>query len=83
MDGKGQYLTNVTVVPTKVKVFWGYDLAAQVNILKITNAGSAENPVGAIQLIVKWTLDSMVAHHERSAVFYMTGDGNFKQVSFN
>lgn len=82
LDGVGRYLTNVMIVPTKVKVMWGYDLAAQVNVLRTMNIGTRENPISALEIVLKWTLDSMVAHHERSATFYVTGDGQFKEVAF-
>ncbi len=82
LNGTGRYIANVMLVPTKVKVFWGYTLNSTIEVMRVLNIGTEENPIAGLELRLKLNLDSAVAHHERSAVFYMTGDGKFQQIAF-
>jgi len=79
--GKGHYLTNVTVVPAQLSVGWGYSFSAQAQIPSVTNAGTADNPIGAVEMLVSWKVDTMLRHREGSSSFYIKGDGSFVDLS--
>ena len=44
------------------------------------NAGSRKNPVAAVEIQMQWTLDTMLAHDERSFSYYVRGDGDFQEI---
>jgi hypothetical protein len=81
VKGKGQYLTNVTVVPASINVAWGYDLDVQVDVPSVLNVGSSESPVGGMELLVKWRVKTTVSHVERSQSFFVRGDGSFAELN--
>jgi hypothetical protein len=76
-NGKGHYLANVTVLPSKIKVKWGYKLFADVIVPKVTNVGSNEDPIAGMQLLLHWKILSIFTHEENTKAFYIRGDGGF------
>lgn len=80
-NGKGRYLANVSVIPAKVNVSWGYKFSSQAQVSGITNVGSESDPVAALQLVLTWTIETPVTHHQLSSDFYMTGAGDFREVT--
>jgi hypothetical protein len=80
-NGKGRFLTNVTALPTKTKVSWGYTLNMSVDAAKPTNVGSSENPVAGMQMTVAWTMSNPIQDHRGRSVFYMEGDGTFQRMA--
>jgi hypothetical protein len=82
-QGKGRYLTGVTVVPTNVNVKWGYrfSFAAQVPDSTIVNAGSAEDPVAALQLKLGWKISTAFQSTEGVSVYYIRGDGSSEEIA--
>lgn len=81
LNGNGRYLANVSVIPAKVSVSWGYKFSAQAQVSGITNAGSSSDPIAALQLVLTWTIDTPLTHHQLASDFYMTGSGDFRQVT--
>jgi len=79
-DGKGAFLSGVTILPSALQVGWGYTFNAKGTVASITNAGSRKNPVAAVEIQMQWTLDTMLAHDERSFTYYVRGDGDFQEI---
>ncbi|MCM2323290.1 MAG: hypothetical protein NDJ90_08500 [Oligoflexia bacterium] len=80
VNGKGAYLSNVTIVPAKLNVTWGFTFNANVSIPNITNAGSHLNPMAATELQIHWSVDTVLKHMENTDNFYVRGDGAFRQL---
>lgn len=78
--GLGEYLTNVSVEPSDLYVAWGYKFSAQASVPNITNAGTMRAPMAAAEVLVKWTVDTVVNHAEQSASYYVRGDGTFQSL---
>src|SRR6185437_16731122 len=68
--GAGKYLTNVAVAPQDLYVAWGYTFNATASVPNITNAGTERAPVAGAQILVKWSIDTDMAHSEQSAGYY-------------
>lgn len=81
VNGKGRYLTNVTMVPANLDVSWGYTFNATGNVPSVTNAGTSAEPVAAMELLMKWSVDTVLKHSESTASFYVRGDGQFLNLS--
>lgn len=81
--GKGKYIAGVWAIPEDVSVMWGFefDMSAEVPDLTIVNVGTEENPVAALQLKVSWSARSILKEIDGTDVFYIQGDGYFKELS--
>jgi len=80
LNGKGRYLTNVTIVPASLDVAWGYTFSAQSIVPNVVNTGSTALPVAGMELQLKWTVDTVLKHSESTASFFVRGDGQFTQL---
>jgi len=78
-NGVGQYITRAAIVPTYVKVSWGYTLAASVDT-SVYNAGTSEEPIGAITMDL-YTSCTMFNTADASTTFTFQGDGGFTAVN--
>ncbi|UYL09713.1 hypothetical protein B9G69_003880 [Bdellovibrio sp. SKB1291214] len=80
LNGVGQYITNAQVIPASLTVAWGFDFSVIANIPAVTNIGTTNNPVAAMQMNVQWTLDSTVTHIESTQSYFITGEGAFQSL---
>ncbi len=80
LDGYGNYLTHVQMMPTKVDVAWGYTLDASAKILDPVNLGTVEDPIGGLEAQITWTIDTIVKHGEKTVPIFVDGLGRVKQL---
>jgi len=80
--GKGQYLTGVSVQPLAINVGWGYTLnyTCEVPDSTVSNAGTEENPLAAMNLILKWKVSTALKEMDGRDVYYVRGDGRLEQM---
>jgi len=81
-DGKGQYLTGVTIVPGAMNVAWGYKLSmnAFVPDTTITNLGTYEAPLAAMQLKLSTKIASVLKEWDGNSVYHIKGNGEMKEI---
>jgi len=81
-NGKGKYLTAVTIAPVQVDVLWGYkfNLSVEIPDSSVVNVGTNEDPVAAMQPLVKWTIATVIKSSDGRSQFYVQGDGLFKEL---
>lgn len=80
LNGKGLYLSNMTILPANLFVAWGYTFRSRGSVPGIMNAGSAVSPMAAAQMQLTWSVDTVLAHHEGTSSFYVRADGTFQQL---
>ena len=80
VKGKGLYITDATILPANLDVSWGYKFNATGSVSSVTNAGTSADPIGAMQLVMTWTVNTVLKHSESTENFYVRGDGLFKQL---
>ena len=80
-QGKGQYLTRITVVPADLYVAWGFNFSATAQVPSVTNAGTNLDPLAAAELLVKWSIDNPINHAESTESYYVRGDGILKDLN--
>jgi hypothetical protein len=80
VSGKGRYLSQVSIVPTDLSVAWGYTFDAKVKIENVTNAGTQDSPMGAIQLSLNWGVKTVLKYNEVRENYYVRGDGHFQRL---
>jgi len=81
LDGVGRYLSRVEVEPKTLNVAWGYKFNASGMVLNVTNAGTRESPLAAMELSLNWSVESVTKHMGESVRYYIRGDGLFKDLS--
>lgn len=81
-NGKGKYLTNVTVEPLMVVVGWGYkfNMDVQVPPEALANVGSTEDPIASMVCNLHWAIHTAVKHVEGKSLYYLQGDGLFQEI---
>jgi len=81
INGRGAYLTQVTVIPADVHVVWGFTFNMKASVPSITNAGTSQSPVAGAQVQVAWDVNTVVSHNEEIANYYVRGDGMFTDLN--
>ncbi len=79
-QGVGDFLTNVAIEPVEVDVSWGYQLDAQFEAMEVLNIGSEENPIAAVELQLRWSVDTLVQKTLHQSNFFITGTGDWFQL---
>ena len=81
-QGKGKFLTGVTVEPLSVNTDWGYnvDLTAEVPDSTIANVGTSADPVASMQVQLKWKIHTIVKDIQEKAIYYVQGDGLMQEL---
>jgi len=80
-NGKGRYLNGVTVMPIRVDVSWGYKLTMGVEIPTVSNVGTSEDPIAGMTANLTWSIETVVKTSRGTGVYYVRGDGQFKEVA--
>lgn len=80
-NGKGQYLSHVSVSPIHVRVLWGFELNADVAVKNIQNTASLESPVPGVEVQVNYKVSTLLVKEENAQVFYVRGDGHSQKLN--
>lgn len=82
VDGRGRYLTAVTVEPLLVDVAWGYRLSAEATVpeTSVVNVGTSLEPVAAMMLRLAWRVSTPLKDVQGKHVFYLQGDGLYREL---
>lgn len=82
-QGRGMYIASARVVPSNVKVLWGYDLDVAVNVPNVVNvSGRDDDPIAQITLEIKHKIQSrfngwVIKKSEMDDAYKLQGDGYF------
>lgn len=79
LEGKGQYLANVTVQPANLEVSWGYTFNAETTVGSAFNTGTKEDPVAGLQLAVGWNVKTIVKDGMVTENFFVQGNGEISR----
>lgn len=75
LDGAGQYLTNSTILYRNLDVAWAYNFDALVEIPRVVNLGSKEDPIAGMQMNINWNVSTAMKNSSRAVSFFVYGDG--------
>ncbi len=81
-QGKGKFLTGVTVEPLSVTTAWGYKvtLVSEVPDSTIANVGTSADPIASMQVQLRWTAHTAVKDITSKAIYYVQGDGVLQEI---
>lgn len=74
-EGKGSYLTGVSVRASNISVAWGFSFDATSKLVNITNRGSKSNPLAGATLQIDYKASSVMRTISTSESFHVTGKG--------
>jgi hypothetical protein len=82
-EGKGKYLTGVTVDPRDIEVAWGYRVtleaaAPQETVINVAPHG--QEPVAGLTANLSWIIQTPIKDVRGKASYYMQGDGHFREL---
>jgi hypothetical protein len=80
LNGKGAYISNLTVVPRAIDVMWGFDFNAEVQIPQVVNMGTRTDPIAGAALDIHWSVENVIKKTHRSLEFFVTGKGMVKEL---
>jgi len=81
-QGKGRYLTAVTVEPLLVEVGWGYHFSMDATVpdSSIVNVGTSADPVAGMMATLNWHISTVIKDSQGQGLYYLQGDGGYKEV---
>eukprot|EP01086_Lenisia_limosa_P015495 TRINITY_DN49_c0_g1_i1.p1 TRINITY_DN49_c0_g1~~TRINITY_DN49_c0_g1_i1.p1 ORF type:complete len:220 (+),score=78.44 TRINITY_DN49_c0_g1_i1:82-741(+) len=80
-EGVGKYITDATILMSRLEVSWGYTFNANVDVSKVHNRGTKTNPIASMTINIHHSLDSTVKHSEGTASYYIDGEGNIEKAN--
>ena len=79
-NGKGNYLTNVSVAPAALNVLWGYTAESSAYVPSVINLGTSADPVAGMELQVKWHVKTLLVDDQGQAGYFVDGKGNYRSL---
>ncbi len=81
-NGKGKFLTAVTVEPLLVEVGWAYHftMSASVPDTSIVNVGTSADPVAGMMATLNWQISTVIKNSSGQGEYFLQGDGAYKEV---
>lgn len=79
-QGKGRYLSGVTVEPTFINARWGYTLNVGAKAVNVANVGTAEEPVAGMTLVLDWRVETGLQKSSGAQVYFVDGSGIFRDL---
>jgi hypothetical protein len=80
IDGRGQYVANVTIVPTEIVVQWGFSLDVWSENRPPMNMGSLAQPVAGLGFDVRYKVTSLFSQKTGTQDYFITGAGLLQQM---
>lgn len=75
VNEKGQYLSNITIVPTMIRVGWGVNLDVWTESRDPLNVGTVDSPIAAIGMDVRFKAKTWITEVSGAQDYYIRGDG--------
>lgn len=81
LDGRGRFLSDVTVLPTTLSTSWGYKVNASTSVVGSVNTGTKLDPVAAMQLQINLSIKTPVKQLDIATRYFVRGDGVLVDLS--
>ncbi|MGZ3694880.1 MAG: hypothetical protein ACXWQO_11935 [Bdellovibrionota bacterium] len=80
IEGKGQYVANVTIVPTEIIVQWGFSLDVWSENRPAVNMGTTAMPIAGLGFDVRYKVTSMFTQKTGTQDYFITGAGALTEM---
>lgn len=75
-DGKGHFLSDVTVLPTEIITSWGYTVTATSKIVGVVNVSKVKgDPIAAMQVQLDFDIQTPIKRIDLASRYFVRGDG--------
>lgn len=74
-EGKGKYLTGVTVFASDISVSWGFSFDAASSLVNIANRGTRAQPMASANMKIDYVAKSPLKEIRSTEVFHVVGNG--------
>lgn len=78
--GVGAYIGYATMTPVDLEVSWLFKLNAEVTIPTVFNMGTADSPIGGMQMNMAYQVESPIKTIQQGQAFFIDGRGQFKML---
>lgn len=78
-EGRGKYLSNVSVHPAELNVLWGYTFNSKVEVQRIVNIGTKQDPIAGMEMKLNWQISTPIKDSTNSKIFFITANGEVSQ----
>ena len=80
INGRGQYLANVIVVPTSVYVLWGFSCDVWAEHRDPVNTGSESQPIAGLGFDIRYRYGSALNEQIGTQDYFVSGAGEIKEL---
>jgi len=80
-DGRGKYLSQVSVVPANLQVAWGYEFDAKTSVPNLVNVGTKADPMAGMEVLVQWKIQTVFKHEQNTHALFVRGDGSVTDLT--
>lgn len=80
IDGRGQYLANVQVVPVSVRVLWGWNVDLWSENREAVNTGTVASPIAGLGFDIRYKATTMLNELTGAQDYFITGDGKIVEL---
>ena len=80
IDGRGQYLANVLLVPSEITVLWGFGLDVWSENRPPVNMGTLASPKAGLGFDIRFKVTSYLSQKNATQDYFITGAGEIIQL---
>lgn len=80
MNGAGAYITAAQIIPSNVRVSWGFEFNADMRLVGLQNHGTKANPVAGAIISLNYKVESVVTTIDTSDTYHLTGKGQIQKL---
>ncbi|MGE3263569.1 MAG: hypothetical protein AB7K68_17465 [Bacteriovoracia bacterium] len=80
VEGRGQYVANVTIVPTEIVVQWGFSLDVWSENRPAVNMGTTAMPVAGLGFDIRYKVTSLFTQKNGTQDYFITGAGQLIEM---
>ncbi len=81
VDGRGQFLANVIVVPSSISVLWGFSCDVWAEHRDPVNIGTLEMPVAGLGFDIRYRYGSLVSEQVGTKDYFVSGSGEIREIN--
>jgi hypothetical protein len=80
VDGRGQYLANVVIVPAEVTVQWGFSVDVWSENRQPVNMGTLASPMAGLGFDIRYKVQSILTQKNGTQDYFISGNGNIVEM---
>jgi hypothetical protein len=77
-SGVGKYVGYAAIQPVDLQVMWGYRFDAEASVPTVFNTGTKTEPVGGLQIMITYKINTVMKHVTQSQLYFVDGHGKLE-----